>query len=88
MSGLCDNCITRACPMQSGIERTRCTLYTPPSKLTNEEAAKIILNYDEYGCGYCHQGGQEIPAAFELAAKALRLLDELRHGKRQEGGRQ
>lgn len=88
MSGLCDDCRTKACPMQSGIERTKCVFYTKSMTLTNEEAAQIILNYDEYGCGFCHQGGQEIPAAFELAAKALRLLSELRRGKMQEGGRQ
>ena len=87
MSGLCDNCTFTRCQMQSGIERDRCSMYRPPAKLTNDEAAKIILNYDINGCGYCHQGGQEIPAAFELAAKALQLLDELRRGARQEGDR-
>jgi len=39
--------------------------------MTNEEAIKIIKDYDVYGCGYCHQGGDEIPKAFDLAISAL-----------------
>lgn len=36
-----------------------------------EEAIKIIKNYDVNGCGYCHQGGDEIEEAFNIAIKAL-----------------
>lgn len=39
--------------------------------MTNEEAIKIISNYEINGCGYCHQGGDEIEEAFEMAIKAL-----------------
>lgn len=39
--------------------------------MTNEEAIKILLDFDENPCGYCHQGGDEIETAFEMAAKAL-----------------
>lgn len=39
--------------------------------MTNKEAAEIILNYNTYGCGYCHEGGDEVPEAFDMAAKAL-----------------
>lgn len=39
--------------------------------MSNEEAIKIILNYSAEGCGYCHQGSDEIPEAFTIATKAL-----------------
>lgn len=39
--------------------------------MTEQEAIKIILNYSVYGCGYCHEGGDEIPKAFTTATKAL-----------------
>lgn len=44
--------------------------------MTNKEAAEIILNYNTYGCGYCHEGGDEVPKAFEMAAKALLKAQE------------
>ena len=40
-------------------------------RMTNEEAIKIINNYEINGCGYCHQGGEEVKEAFEMAIKAL-----------------
>lgn len=40
--------------------------------MNNEEAIKIIADYDVNGCGYCHQGGDEIPEAFDKAIEALR----------------
>ena len=39
--------------------------------MTREEAIKIIKNYDVNGCGYCHQGGDEVEEAFKMAIKAL-----------------
>ena len=39
--------------------------------MTREEAAAIIRKYDANGCGYCHQGGDEIEEAFDMAIKAL-----------------
>lgn len=39
--------------------------------MTREEAIEIIRNYDVNGCGYCHQGGDEIEEAFDMAIKAL-----------------
>ena len=39
--------------------------------MTREEAIKIISNYEELGCGFCHEGGDEVPQAFEMAVKAL-----------------
>lgn len=39
--------------------------------MTNEEAIKIIKNYDVNGCGYCHQGGDEVEEAFQMAISAL-----------------
>jgi hypothetical protein len=39
--------------------------------MTREEATKIIKNYDVYSCGYCHQGGDEVEKAFDMAIKAL-----------------
>ena len=57
--------------------------------MTREEAIEIIRNYDVYGCGYCHQGGDEVEEAFDMAIKALKQepiidkiraeLEELRH---------
>lgn len=47
--------------------------------LTNKQAAELIRKYDAYGCGYCHQGGEEYPEAFEMAAKALEA--EPQHGQ-------
>ena len=43
--------------------------------MTREEAIKIISNYDVNGCGYCHQGGEEIEEAFDLAIKSLEAWD-------------
>lgn len=40
--------------------------------MTHEEAARIIENYSEYGCGYCHTGGNEVPKAFNMAISILR----------------
>lgn len=39
--------------------------------MTNREAIKIISNYEVNGCGYCHQGGNEVADAFNLAISAL-----------------
>lgn len=56
--------------------------------MTNKEAAEIIAKYDVNGCGYCHQGGDEIPQAFAMAVEALerqepRVMtpDEIRSAK-------
>ena len=43
--------------------------------MTREEAAKIIADYDVYGCGYCHQGGDEVPEAFSMAIEALKAQE-------------
>lgn len=40
--------------------------------MTNEEAIKIISNYEVLPCGYCHQGGEEIEEAFNIAIEALK----------------
>lgn len=40
--------------------------------MTREEAIKIIKNYEVLGCGYCHQGGEEIEQAFRMAIEALK----------------
>jgi hypothetical protein len=39
--------------------------------MTREEATKIIKDYEVNGCGYCHQGGDEVEEAFKMAIKAL-----------------
>lgn len=39
--------------------------------MTREEAIKILSDYEENGCGFCHQGGDEVPQAFDMAVKAL-----------------
>lgn len=39
--------------------------------MTREEAIEIIKDYDVNGCGYCHQGGDEIEEAFDMAIEAL-----------------
>ena len=39
--------------------------------MTNDEAIKIIENYEVNGCGYCHQGGTEVEKAFSMAIEAL-----------------
>ena len=39
--------------------------------MENREAIEIISNYEVNGCGYCHQGGSEVAAAFNLAISAL-----------------
>lgn len=40
--------------------------------MTNDDAIKIIENYEVLGCGYCHQGGEEIEQAFRMAIEALK----------------
>lgn len=45
--------------------------------MTNEEAIRIISNYDVLPCGYCHQGGKEIEEAFNLAIEALKSTEEI-----------
>ena len=40
--------------------------------MTNEEAIRIISNYEALPCGYCHQGGKEIEEAFSIAIEALK----------------
>ena len=39
--------------------------------MTREEAIKIIKDYKVNGCGYCHQGGDEVEEAFKMVIKAL-----------------
>ena len=39
--------------------------------MTREEAIKIISSYEVAGCGYCHQGGDEVEEAFHMAIEAL-----------------
>lgn len=39
--------------------------------MTREEAAKIMRDYEVNGCGYCHQGGDEVEEAFKMAIEAL-----------------
>jgi len=39
--------------------------------MTREEATKIIKDYEVNGCGYCHQGGDEVEEAFKMAIEAL-----------------
>ena len=43
--------------------------------MTTEEAIKIIADYEVNGCGYCHQGGDEIPEAFNMAINALKAQE-------------
>jgi len=45
--------------------------------MTGEEAVKIIGNYEINGCGYCHQGGDEIKEAFDMAIKSLEAWDKV-----------
>ena len=45
--------------------------------MTREEAIKILSDYEENGCGFCHQGGDEVPQAFEMAVKSLKAWDDL-----------
>jgi Zn finger protein HypA/HybF involved in hydrogenase expression len=49
------------------------------NEMTNEEAIAIIRNYNVNGCGYCHQGGNEIEEAFEMAIKALKQEPKIGH---------
>ena len=42
--------------------------------MTAEEAIEIIENYQIYGCGYCHTGGEEVEEAFRMAVEALKKL--------------
>jgi hypothetical protein len=49
--------------------------------MTREEAIDIIKKYDINGCGYCHQGGDEVEEAFNMAIKALEqesIIDKIR----------
>lgn len=39
--------------------------------MNTEEAIKILSNYGVFGCGYCHQGGNEVEESFDMAIKAL-----------------
>lgn len=39
--------------------------------MNTEEAIKIISNYGVFGCGYCHQGDNEVEESFDMAIKAL-----------------
>lgn len=39
--------------------------------MTRKEATKIIKDYEVNGCGYCHQGGDEVEEAFKMAIEAL-----------------
>ena len=45
--------------------------------MTNEQAIKIIKKYDALDCGYCHQGGEEIEEAFNMAIQALEEISHL-----------
>jgi hypothetical protein len=45
--------------------------------MNREEAIKIISNYEINGCGYCHQGDEEIPQAFEVAIRSLEAWDKV-----------
>ena len=37
-----------------------------------DEAIKIMSNYGVFGCGYCHQGDDEVEEAFDMAINALK----------------
>jgi len=39
--------------------------------MTREKAIEIIKDYKVEGCGYCHQGGDEVEEVFQMAIKAL-----------------
>lgn len=39
--------------------------------MNRQEAIRILSNYEELSCGFCHCGGDEVPQAFEMAVKAL-----------------
>ena len=43
--------------------------------MTYTEAADIIACYEINGCGYCHQGGNEIEEAFKIAIEVLNDMD-------------
>lgn len=45
--------------------------------MNRQEAIKILSDYEENGCGFCHQGGDEVPQAFEMAVKSLKAWDDL-----------
>lgn len=45
--------------------------------MTREEAIKILSDYEENGCGFCHQGGDEVPQAFDMAVKALEAWEKV-----------
>lgn len=49
--------------------------------MTREEAIDIIKKYDIHGCGYCHQGGNEVKEAFNMAIKALEQEPKTGHWK-------
>ena len=39
--------------------------------MNRKQAMEIIKKYDAFNCGYCHQGGEEIEEAFNMAIQAL-----------------
>jgi DNA-directed RNA polymerase subunit RPC12/RpoP len=49
--------------------------------MTNKEAIEIISRYEVNGCGYCHQGGDEIPEAFNMAINALKAQEPMKPNK-------
>lgn len=45
--------------------------------MNREEAIKILSDYEENGCGFCHQGGDEVPQAFDMAIKSLEAWEKV-----------
>lgn len=43
--------------------------------ISRDEAIKIIADYEINGCGYCHQGGEEVEEAFAMAIEALKAQE-------------
>lgn len=61
--------------------------------MNRQEAIKILSDYEENGCGFCHQGGDEVPQAFDMAVKALEAwekvieeIEQLRAKFKESGG--
>ena len=45
--------------------------------MTVKETIKILSDYEELSCGFCHCGGDEVPQAFEMAVKALEAWEKV-----------
>lgn len=46
--------------------------------ISRDEAIKIIADYEINGCGYCHQGGEEVEEAVAMAIEALKAQEPIK----------